>query len=129
MKEGAYYVELYSKSFEEALGLKPYPGTLNMRVLDGLEELKKCLAEGEPVVVKPPVDKAWLNPVLAYPAELKTLPTVKVYLIRPLVTKHGDKVIELISNVSLREELKLKDGDVIVLKVCCKGGFSCFSMS
>lgn len=122
-------MELYSESFEELLGFRPYPGTLNARVVKGIEELRACLAEGEPAVVRPPKSKADLKPVLAYPAELKALPAIKVYLVRPLASKHGDDVVELVSDVSLRKALGLKDGDAIALRVCCKGGLSCLATS
>lgn len=118
--EGAYYVSIYSPSFERALGFKPYPGTLNARVYGASSSLRDCLDSGGHVLVEPPVGSRGLKPVLVYRAELVGEPRARVYLVKPLASKHGDDVIELISNTYLREALGLRDGDVVRVRVYCE---------
>lgn len=120
--EGAYYVQLYSSRFEESLGLKPYPGTLNARVIDGESDLARCISSSKPILIPPPEGRCELKPVIALPAEIIASSSIlKVYLVKPLASKHSDDVIELISSVRIRDELRLKDGDLIVVRVYCRG--------
>ncbi|MEM4500973.1 MAG: DUF120 domain-containing protein, partial [Thermofilaceae archaeon] len=45
--EGAYYIQIpfYMRQFEEKLGFKPYPGTLNLKLIRRDEVLKRALVE------------------------------------------------------------------------------------
>ena len=35
--EGSFYVSIYARSFEEVLGFRPFPGTLNIRLQADIE--------------------------------------------------------------------------------------------
>ncbi len=103
--EGARYVRLYSSVFKEYLGITPYPGTLNISVdRDYSRELLKI----RHIVIPPPYEG--LGYVLAYKGVLKDL---DIYVIKPLRSRYGWNVLEIISEYCLREKLGLKDNDYV----------------
>ncbi|QOR94357.1 CTP-dependent riboflavin kinase [Thermosphaera chiliense] len=108
--EGGFYVEKYVEEFEKTLGFKPFPGTLNIEVLNGDPALHECRG----VEVKPP--SPGYGPVIAYPACLNS---EKVFVIKPLMTKHSSRVIEAISPFNLRKVLGLKNGDIVEVTIFC----------
>lgn len=109
--EGGFYVEKYAEEFEKALGFKPFPGTLNIEITNSALPLHECKG----VEVKPPAPG--YGSVVAYEACLNS---VKVYIIKPLMTKHSSQVIEVISPIKLREVLGLKNGDVVEIRIFCE---------
>ncbi len=116
--EGEFYVNLYARSLRTALGFTPYPGTLNLRIVSRddvrgyLDELKGL----RPLVIEPPkIQGVTLGKVLAYPATLNA--TVPVYIVRPELTTYKDDVIEVISEVRLRDLLNLSDGSEVLISV------------
>lgn len=52
--EGSFYVSLYSKKFLEKLGFRPYPGTLNLRLVNDVEAFNSCLSMARYIIVEPP---------------------------------------------------------------------------
>jgi len=113
--EGEFYVSLYAKRFREELGITPYPGTLNTRIIDRVEEFNKCLeAAGGKVIEPPKLPGAKLGRVRVYRARVNGLP---VYIVRPEITVYDSSVAELISEEYLRGVLKVNDGDVVVIDV------------
>ncbi len=107
--EGEFYVNLYARNFHRILGIRPYPGTLNIRLSDNSVELaEKCLKKENAILIEPPIEG--YGRVCAWPAYLKCL---KVYVIRPEKTVYKRDVIEIISDKNLREVLGLVDGDKI----------------
>ncbi|OLD03416.1 MAG: hypothetical protein AUJ07_06430 [Crenarchaeota archaeon 13_1_40CM_3_53_5] len=99
LSEGSYYVGLegYRKQFRAKLGFDPYPGTLNLRVKrEDLNERR--MLESFPSVY-----------IEGY--------KVSSAIIVPIRAHYGEDVIELISPHQLRKQLKLKDGDVVTVKV------------
>ena len=111
--EGRKYVRLYSSQFKRKIGIIPYPGTLNLRIEKPLREV---IVKHKCIVVDPPSPE--YSPVLVYCAKLEG---ISVYLVRPLVTRHDERIAEIISDKYLRRELRLKDGDQVVLEIsdCC----------
>ena len=107
--EGARYVELYRRVFNDHLGIDPYPGTLNIDV--GFDASTK-IPHDKALVLPPPFPG--LGKVLVYPGYLEY---VKVFIIKPVVTKHSWRILEVISNIYLRGELDLKDGDEVELVI------------
>lgn len=98
------------QEFLDKLGFDPYPGTLNLQVEDGVvlstfrartgitiePQLGYCAAECFRVKLNGKYSAAWIVPdVPGYP----------------------QNQIELIARVSLREELNLKDGDVVIVEL------------
>ncbi|MGC9210132.1 MAG: DUF120 domain-containing protein [Acidilobus sp.] len=107
--EGEFFVNLYAESIRRTLGFTPYPGTLNLRVEDDVNEFNRTLRELEPRVIEPPQIKGMrLGRVLAYPAVLNW--TVEVYIVRPEITIYREDVAEVIAEVRLRDLMNLVDG-------------------
>ena len=117
--EGAYYVTRpgYRRQFIEKLGFDPYPGTLNLRLMD--EESLRARRELD---YYPGIE------IQGFKAAGRTFGPVKCFkaLVEDRIegavvmahrTHYGPSVIEIIAPVCLREELGLKDGDVVKVKV------------
>ncbi|MHC1585940.1 MAG: DUF120 domain-containing protein [Candidatus Hecatellaceae archaeon] len=117
--EGAYYVSKngYRKQFIAKLGYKPYPGTLNLKLINPehialrkeLENLPGILIEG-------------FHDGLRTYGSLKCLPAIiggkeKGHVILIQRTHYDSSVVELIAPVNLRQALKLKDGSTVKVKV------------
>ncbi|MCY0868421.1 MAG: CTP-dependent riboflavin kinase [Desulfurococcus sp.] len=103
--EGGWYVKLYSSIIEKTLGITPYPGTLNVELVD---PPRLDFKELNYVEIKPP--KQGLGGLLAVKALIKDIP---VYIVKPVVTRHPPSIIEVISAHHLRKKLGLKTGDLI----------------
>ncbi|MFB6242220.1 MAG: DUF120 domain-containing protein [Candidatus Nanosalina sp.] len=111
MEEGSYYLSLdpYKQKIEEAVGFKPFEGTLNLRV-DPVE-LKKLEAQREPEVVKSfeygmeEYSRLEIYPVTAEGVEAAYLDIAQ--------TDYGADVMELVASGKLRDELGLEDGDTV----------------
>ncbi len=113
--EGEFYVSLYAKKFREELGLTPYPGTLNTRLVERVGEFNKCLEKvGGKVIDPPEIPGARLGRVRVYRARINGLP---VYIVRPEITVYDKSVAEIIAEEYLREVLKLSDGDVVTIDI------------
>ncbi|HEW89719.1 MAG TPA: CTP-dependent riboflavin kinase [Candidatus Bathyarchaeota archaeon] len=117
--EGAYYVtrEGYKRQFVEKLGFEPYPGTLNLRLVE--EESLKARRELD---FYPGIE------IKGFTAEGRTFGAGKCFraiindavegaVVMAYRTHYGPSVVELISPVCLRERLNLKDGDIVKVKV------------
>ncbi|WP_440059068.1 DUF120 domain-containing protein [Thermogladius sp. 4427co] len=106
---GAFYVELYRSLFIKYLEIDPFPGTLNIEVLD-YPILEKALALLDPIIIPPP--REGYGNVLVYRALLERIP---VYIVRPEKTQHPPRIVEVVSERYLRKTLNLRDGDIVVL--------------
>ncbi len=119
MGEGAYYISKrrYQIQFKDILGFYPYPGTLNVRLKDPyyisqnrfLRKLPGYKVKGfrtkERIFGGAKVFKALLE---------DNVEAAVVYAERSI---HGFDVVEVISPVYLRDELKLVDGDKVKITV------------
>jgi riboflavin kinase len=121
--EGSFYVSIYAKQFEKVIGYRPYPGTLNIRLQeDDARRLSECLSKARASIVEPPrIEGAKLGGVYVYRARVyKGIDYWDAYIVRPMITHYRGDVVELIAEGYLREILKVKDGDKLVLEVeCC----------
>ena len=114
--EGEFYVNLYARSFERSLGFRPYPGTLNVRLMNGATR-SELIAHVKPLIVKPPpISSMRLALVECY--KVKIMNNIKdTYIIVPRLDKYyGEEVVEIIAPFSIREKLNLSDGDVIIIE-------------
>ncbi|WP_148882360.1 DUF120 domain-containing protein [Thermococcus aciditolerans] len=112
--EGAYYVRQYSQLIEEYLGFKPYPGTLNIRVIFP-RTVFDALCGVRPVILP------------GFVKDGRTFGDVKAYRVRigdaegaiviPSRTVHPPKIAEIVAPIYLREKLNLQDGSKITIKV------------
>jgi len=110
--KGAFFVSLdwVMDQFEKAMGFKPFPGTLNVRVLESdLPALRSFFAEKDFELVpdNPTFCTAWFKKV-----RVNGAPAAAVFPSED-VKAHGQEIIELICEKSLKDTLGLKDGDQV----------------
>ena len=124
--EGSYYLQQkgYQDKIKEKLGFTPYPGTLNLKTDD--------FPISEPVEIpgfktnERSFGALKCYPILiGNPGKAKTGKTkagknapgkIRAAIVVPSRTHHNG-VIEIIAPTFLREELKIKDGDVLEVEV------------
>ncbi len=119
VKEGAYYISLegYSKQFKEKLGYIPYPGTLNIRLIE--PKSRGFLRNLEGIFINGFSDeKRTYGWVKCFPAIINNKLDCAVILLERTI--HPKNVIEVISRHHLRKELGLKDEDVVEILVYTK---------
>ncbi|MCC6034640.1 MAG: CTP-dependent riboflavin kinase [Desulfurococcaceae archaeon] len=107
--EAGFYVKLYSDFFKGILGGEPYPGTLNILV-ESCGVLREIFSENH--LIHP------LKPGLA-PAYVRrgVLRGISVLVVKPLITRHECRILELVSTVNLRSMLRLKNGDLVEVEL------------
>lgn len=117
--EGRYYMSLegYVRQVIKKLGFKPYPGTLNIRLTDKSELMKRVVLETfPPIMIKGFSNgRRTYGDVKAYRAKVNGLEPAA--LIIPVRTSHKIDIIEVIAPYYLRERLGLKDGDTVKVEV------------
>ncbi len=114
--EGEIFVSLYAKNIKAKLNINPYPGTLNIKILNNIDEFNAALSRLNPIVIEPPeIPGTKLGRVLAYPAVLNY--TVNVFIVRPEITVYKRNVAEVIAEVRLRDELNLSDGSEVTISL------------
>jgi riboflavin kinase len=113
--EGAYYVRLegYRKQFRKKLGFDPFPGTLNMQLLTDADVNEFQLLKATIGIEIHGFENGGrsFGPVTCYPAIVNDKQKAAILLIER--THHHPNVIELIAPQNLREQLGLKDDDVL----------------
>lgn len=95
------------------IGFAPYPGTLNVRLVDPEMLLAwRRIEDGPALRLAPPPGRcgAWLFPAVV-------APDVDAAVIVPDVTRYDDDVLELIAAVHVRGRLGLKDDDRVTLRL------------
>jgi riboflavin kinase len=117
--EGAYYVTKsgYKDQFVEKLGFKPYPGTLNLR-LRSITDIKarKDLEALPSIVVKGFINgERTYGDVKCFKLLINEKTEGAILMIHR--THYGQDVLEVVAEESLRKKLKLKDGDLVRLKI------------
>lgn len=108
-REASKYVEEYKSEFKNILGVEPYPGTLNIKLDKCMEEITSSI---KPTIIPPP--RQGLGFVYAYRGFIRG---IKVLVVKPELTKHDCRVVELVSTVKLREVLNLADGDIVEVEL------------
>ena len=112
--KGSYFVsrEIYSDQFKEILGFKPYPGTLNIKIssheIDDIANVpnqKISIIHGKEGFGDVKYIKAIMNN------------KINGALVFPVKTEHPAKILEFIAKENLRDDLHLKDGDLVILKL------------
>lgn len=112
--KGAYYMgkEVYQRRFNESVGFRPFPGTLNLEVDE--EKRKEFESSTESIEIKDvEEDGERFSDVTATPVEIEG---VEGALIRLEITDHPLSIAEVIAPVELREKLGLEDGDTVALE-------------
>jgi len=121
MGEGAYYMSLegYRKQFKDKLGFEPYPGTLNVKLIDQIFMNARREIGRYPSV--------FIN---GFSDNLRTYGWVKCYMANinkgavnnaaALVlerTHYDDSMLEIIAPICLKEAIGIQNGDRISIKV------------
>jgi len=119
LNEGAYYISRsgYKRNLVEKLGFKPYPGTFNLRISKPADLQARKELDAAPGIT---VD-GFSNGSRTY-GTLKCFPTlinnkVKGAIIFIQRTHYDATVVEVIAPVYLRDRLKVKDNDLVCLKI------------
>ncbi len=115
--EGAYYVDIYAQKFQEALGFRPFPGTLNVRVID--EESRRAvnmMKKSPPLIVPGFVHEGrTFGDVICY--RVKVGEDINAAIVIAQRTHHSSDILELVAPVNLRRKLGLRNDDTITLRV------------
>jgi riboflavin kinase, archaea type len=117
--EGGYYVGLegYRRQFSKVLGYDPFPGTLNLKLESPTQmELKRELRSREGLRIEGFENgKRTYGGARCYRATVDGRYPAAVLVIDR--THYDDSVMEIISPVNFRKELRLKDGDEVAVTV------------
>lgn len=121
MGEGAYYMSLegYRKQFKEKLGFEPYPGTLNVKLIDQIfMNARREIGSYPSVFINGFSDNmrtyGWVK---CYKANINK---GAVYNAAALVlerTHYDDSMLEIIAPICLKEVIGIQNGDRISIKV------------
>jgi riboflavin kinase, archaea type len=111
--EGKKYVALpwVKRQIKQKLGYNPYLGTLNICLSTKSIPQKSILDT---------VSGAEINPAKGYcPGKLikAQISTVPCAIVVPQIPSYPKDVLEIVAPVNLREKLKLKDGDCVLVSV------------
>ncbi|WP_255193335.1 CTP-dependent riboflavin kinase [Natronobeatus ordinarius] len=123
MGEGRHYISLpgYNRQFEDRLGYEPYPGTLNVDLLEESVRRRSAVSSLEPVPIDGwEDDERTYGPAVCYPATLETADGEcyeGAHTIEPERTHHDDDKLEVIAPAKLRDELDLSDDDHLTIYV------------
>ena len=103
MGEGKYYMSLegYRKQFKKKIGYIPFPGTLNIRIVDHLslenrEKIESVRTYG------------WVK---CYPVIINGNENIQSDLLILERTHHDNDMLEIIAPVNIKQVLHLKNGD------------------
>jgi riboflavin kinase, archaea type len=117
MGEGAYYMSLegYRKQFRQKLGYSPFPGTLNIKLSDPASmRSRRDLSTYPSIFIDGFSDKlrtyGWVK---CYPAEINNGLVKKAALLILERTHYDDSTIEIIAPISIKESIKVKNGDYV----------------
>lgn len=116
--EGAYYMDLegYRKQFKRRLGFEPYPGTLNIQLSESSLLQRKILDSIDSTNIKGFEDgKRTYGDVRCFKALIQGSIVGAVVIIDR--THYSTSILEVIAPVQLRKELKLKDGNMVRVKI------------
>jgi riboflavin kinase, archaea type len=120
MGEGAYYMALegYRKQFKEKLGFEPYPGTLNVKLIDQIfMNARREIGKYPSVFINGFSDNTrtygWVK---CYKADIKGAINNAAALVLER-THYDDSTLEIIAPISLKESIGIQNGDKISIKV------------
>lgn len=123
LKEAAHYVTMkgYMKRLQAILGFIPFPGTLNVRMVEKEDRVawNNLLRTRPKIIPEFDFDGKRFGMVHIWHADIiepKIESPPQVAIIRPFRTHHTE-VFEVISPQNLRKELELQDGTPIKFKV------------
>jgi riboflavin kinase len=127
--EGAWYISQpeYTEQFKQMLGFVPFPGTLNLRILN-VDDLKKIaqIRQSDPIIIRGfKKNDRNFGDVMCYNARFED-GTMGAIII-PSRTHHNKDILEAIAPINLREKLAptannpLKEGATVKVEVFMEG--------
>lgn len=121
MGEGAYYMSLegYRKQFKEKLGFEPYPGTLNVKLIDQIfMNARREIGRYPSVFINGFSDNmrtyGWVK---CYKANINKGAVNNAAALVLERTHYDDSMLELIAPICLKEAIGIQNGDRISIKV------------
>lgn len=116
--KGRYYVghPEYQRRFSQALGYTPYPGTLNVRLLEASAKEQAAALRTKKGIR---IDSFMIagETFSALTCHDGTMAGERVTVLLIDITHYNESVVELISPVFLRGTLGLKDGDKVEFEI------------
>lgn len=115
--EGSYYIgqDKYQERFKKELGFEPYPGTIDIELDEESLKKKKRLGNLQGIKVKGfSTKERSFGDVKCFPAKLKG---ENAAITLPSRTHHGENIVEIISDVKIREKYDLNDGAKLEVEV------------
>ncbi|MEM1540504.1 MAG: DUF120 domain-containing protein [Candidatus Bathyarchaeia archaeon] len=112
--EGAFFIFLpwVKRQIKEKLGFIPYPGTLNLRLIGKYVEVRNLLQSAKAMEILPEPGYCRGKCFMAY---IKS--DVACAVVLPCVENYPEDILEIIAPLNLRENLKLKDGDEVEVRI------------
>jgi len=112
--EGAKFTEIpwVREQITEKLGFIPHPGTLNIKLTEGIVEFKKLSKKAKGVEISPAKCFCRGRCFRAY-----FMDTLKCAVVIPEVENYPGDMLEIIAPINLREKFKLKDGETVDVKI------------
>jgi riboflavin kinase len=121
MGEGKHYISVdgYQEQFQEKLGYKPFPGTLNVELGEASIRTRSQLRGLEPIRITGwEGDDRTFGAVYCYPARVEADSTYTgAHLIVPERTHHDEDQVELLAPDELRDALELETNDEVTIHV------------
>lgn len=114
MGKGTFFMsqDFYVEQFQDKVHFKPFEGTLNVKIdskaiksMMNISKNKFGLISGKGKFGDVKFVKATLNS------------SVHGALVFPAKSEHKEEVLEFISDINLRKQFKLKDGDKVTLEI------------
>lgn len=112
--ESAEFIRLswVRKQIAEKLSFIPYTGTLNVKLTAESVAIKESLKNARAIEISPVKDFCRGKCFPAY-----FMQDLKCAIIIPEVKNYPKDVIEVIAPVNLREKFRLKDGDMVKVRI------------
>ena len=111
--KGKYYMskKVYQEAFNEKLGFKPFPGTLNLKVNE--KKRKKFEENGKTLKLREIYeDEKRLSNVDITPCKING---VECGILKLEFTEHPESIAEIVAPIELRKRFNLKDEDRITM--------------
>jgi riboflavin kinase, archaea type len=121
MGEGAYYMSLdgYRKQFKDKLGFEPYPGTLNVKLIDQIfMNARREIGRYPSVFINGFSDNmrtyGWVK---CYKANINKAAVNNAAALVLERTHYDDSMLEIIAPICLKEAMGIQNGERISIKV------------
>jgi riboflavin kinase len=112
-EEGARFIKIswVRKQITEKLGFIPYPGTLNIKLTEGIANFK-LLKKAKAIEILPA--EGYYRGRCFNACFMGTL---KCAIVIPEVENYPEDILEVIASINLREKFRLKDGDMVDVEI------------